>query len=156
GATTAASLEPGEPATVDGRAGVQSAWYRWFPGGTGPATVSVEADQVEPSAPLVQVYSSAVADPAFTDLTPVGTHEPGQDDPIDAVHLTPDGGAAYYVQVLGDSESGQATSFDFTLTAQFDNDLFANATELDGDDGSLSGTADGATFPESGEPDPSG
>ena len=77
-------------------------------------------------------------------------------DPVDTVHATVDGTNVYYIQVLGDLTAEQDVSFDFTLSAQFDNDLFANATQIEGANGSLSGTTVGATFPESGEPDPSG
>ena len=95
-------------------------------------------------------------DPGFGDLTPVGTHDATQDDPVDTVHATVDAAKTYYVQVLGDPTAFQDTSFDFTVSMQFDNDLFANATQLDGATGTITGTTVGATFPESSEPDPSG
>ena len=59
GTTIAASTEPGEPTSVTGHAGVRSVWYQWFPGGSGPATVSVDAVQDVPHAPLVQLYATS-------------------------------------------------------------------------------------------------
>ena len=128
----------------------------WKTIGSGPATVSVEAEQDDPHAPLVQLYETTSPDPGFGDLTPVGTHDAAQDDPVDTVHATVDAAKTYYVQVLGDPTAFQDTSFDFTVSMQFDNDLFANATQLDGATGTIAGTTVGATFPESSEPDPSG
>ncbi len=160
GTTIAATLEDLEPTAVDfvgsfSHGGAQSVWYRWTPQASGPVVVSVEAVQDVAHAPLVQLYQGPATAPTFAALEVVGTHELPVNDPTDTLHAVVDGHDTYYIQVMGDFTSEQNTEFDFTLTAGFDDDFFADATVLEGNDGSIDGSTEGATT-EEGEPDPSG
>ncbi len=159
GVTYGATLENQEPTDVQfsdaSPSGINSVWYRWTPAATGDVTVSVHT-LGDIGVPLVQLYRGPAADPTMGDLEVVVAHGPYVQDSVDVLHAPVDAGQTYYIQVMSDFNSETDPKFVFELSAGFDNDLFANATVLEGTDGTIAGSTIGATFPEGGEPDPSG
>ena len=63
GARSPRAPSPASRRRSPGTSACRSVWYRWFPGGSGPATVSVDAVQDVPHAPLVQLYETTARRP---------------------------------------------------------------------------------------------
>ena len=156
GTTKNATLESLEPTNVDvsgtPHTGSNSVWYRWSPGDTGSAelTVTPHVEIDNPHNALVQVYDGPASVLSFDDLTPVGTHPSA--DTTDADVET---GSFYYVQVMS-NDTPTNPNFDFTLDIQVStpappNDDWANAAAISEDAGSTDGTNVDATT-EAGEP----